>query len=58
MAADKDFLFAGTYVIMKERLPDYVVPDLTDFEVTFLANDQISSLKSSIQDPCRFIFFI
>ncbi|XP_002513969.2 39S ribosomal protein L41-A, mitochondrial [Ricinus communis] len=26
----------GGYVIVPEKLPNYVVPDLTDFKVTFL----------------------
>ena len=28
----------GTYVILKDRLPDYIVPDLTGFKV-FLCTD-------------------
>lgn len=26
-------LFAGGYVVVQEKLPNYVVPDLTDFKV-------------------------
>ena len=36
MAAANEYLLAGTYVILKDRLPDYVVPDLSDFKVQLI----------------------
>lgn len=31
------YLFVGGYVVVQEKLPNYVVPDLTDFKVLKLA---------------------
>lgn len=43
--------FAGGYVVQPDKLPNYVIPDLTGFKVSFLFDSSIlnsseSNLKS------------